>query len=189
MAITVILDANVLYPAPLRDLLIRIALTGVVHARWTEQILDECFRNILARRPDLTDAALRRTRVLMNIAVRDALVTGHEGLADGIVLPDPNDAHVLAAALRAEAQMIVTFNLKDFPDASLGPLGVVAKHPDEFLLEVIEIAPAAVIAAVSDQARALKSPPMTLHDLLDVLVGLALPQSVSRLRELSALSR
>src|SRR5687767_9319707 len=114
MAFVVIYDACVLYPAPLRDLLIRLAGKRLVQARWTEQILDECFRNIAANRPDLPEAALRRTRELMNRALPDVLVTGYEELIDGLTLPDPNDRHVLAAAIRSGAQVIVTTNLDDF---------------------------------------------------------------------------
>lgn len=117
MAFVVIYDACVLYPAPLRDLLIRVARTGVVRAQWSNLILDECFRNILANRPDLSPGTLQRTRELMNKAVADSLVTGFEHLVDGLDLPDPDDRHVLAAAVRAGAQAIVTANLKDFPAA------------------------------------------------------------------------
>lgn len=84
MSFTVVYDANVLFPAPLRDLLIRLAQTGLVRARWTEMILDECFRNLRLRRPDLSEQALSRTRALMNAAVRDCLVSGFEDLVDGL---------------------------------------------------------------------------------------------------------
>jgi predicted nucleic acid-binding protein len=184
MAFTVIYDANVLFPAPLRDLLVGIAQTGTVRARWTEQILDECFRNILAQRPDLDESRLRRTRELMNRAVRDVIVSGHEGLLPDLVLPDPDDRHVLAAAVRAGAQVIVTFNLKDFPDTALEPLGLEARHPDEFVLEVIHLAPGAVAAVLVEQARRLKNPPMTLTQLIEVLGSQGLVQSSARLREL-----
>lgn len=186
MAFTVIYDANVLFPAPLRDLLVGIAQTGIVRARWTEQILDECFRNVLAQRPDLDEGRLRRTRELMNRAVRDVVVTGHEGLLPDVVLPDPNDRHVLAAAVRAGAQVIVTFNLKDFPDAALESLGIEAKHPDEFVLEVINLAPGAVSSVVVEQARRLKNPPMGLSEVIDVLASQGLVQSSAKLRELFA---
>ncbi len=115
MAFVVIYDACVLYPAPVRDLLLRIATTGIVRARWSERILDECFRNIVVQRPDLAPQALERTRRLMREAVPDCMVTGFEHLEDGLDLPDPDDRHVLAAAIRANAQTIVTFNLRDFP--------------------------------------------------------------------------
>ena len=100
----------VLHPAPLRDLLIRIAHTGVVHARWSERIPDECFRSILAGASDLKPEALARTRELMNDAVSDCRpVEGFENLiAFACSLPDLDDRHVLAAAIRAGAQVIVT---------------------------------------------------------------------------------
>src|SRR5688572_6989324 len=140
MAFTVIYDACVLYPAPLRDLLIRIGSKGLVHARWSDQILDESFRNILANRPDLSPAALDRTRDLMNRALRDVRVTGYEGLIDGLTLPDPDDRHVLAAAIRAGAQVIVTANLDDFPEPALTPFAVEAVHPDDFVTHQIDLA-------------------------------------------------
>jgi hypothetical protein len=87
MAFSVIYDACVMHRAPLRDLLVRIAQTGLVRARWTEQILGECFESILRQRPDLKPSALERTRQLMNQAVPDCLVTGFEALIDGLSLP------------------------------------------------------------------------------------------------------
>ena len=131
MAFVVLDDACVLYPAPLRDLLVRLANTGVVRARWSAAILDECFRNILENRPELKPEALQRTRELMTRAVPDCMVTGFEQLIDGLVLPDADDRHVLAAAIRAGAQAIVTFNLDDFPAERLQPYNIEAKHPDD----------------------------------------------------------
>jgi hypothetical protein len=86
---TVVYDACVLYPAPLRDFLMRPALTDLYRARWTELIDDEWIRNVLTSRPDLKLEALERTRALMNTAVRDCLVTGFEHLIPAIKLPDP----------------------------------------------------------------------------------------------------
>ena len=184
MAFIVLYDACVLHPAPLRDLLLRIANTGVVRARWSDTILDECFRSILRRRPDLDPEALRRTRVLMNDAVADCIVSGLESLIEGIQLPDPDDRHVLAAAIRSGAQAIITFNLSDFPEEKLAPYSIEAKHPDDFVIDTIDLAPALVPRVVSEQAAALKNPPRTPHDLLDTLRSQGLIQSVARLREL-----
>ena len=184
MAFVVIYDACVLYPAPIRDLLIRIANTGIVRARWTEQILDECFRNIRENRPDLRAADLERTRQLMCDAVPDCLVEHYESFSALEGLPDPDDAHVIAAAIRCGAQVIVTFNLKDFPEAVLKPFGIEAKHPDDFVLETIDLKAGAVSAAVSRQASALKQPPVSLPQLLDTLRDLGLVQSVAALRDL-----
>ena len=91
MTFVVIYDANVLYPSTLRDVLIRLAQTGLIQAKWTEAILDETFQSLHTKRPDLDEARLQRTRQLMNLAVRDAVVTGHEPLIDSLHLPDPDD--------------------------------------------------------------------------------------------------
>ncbi len=184
MAFVVLYDACVLYPAPIRDLLIRIANTGIVRVRWSERILDECFRSIVRDRPDLDAAMLERTRRLMCEAVPDCLVTGYEHLEEGLDLPDPNDRHVLAAAIRANAQAIITFNLRDFPDHVLTRYDIEAKHTDEFVLDSIDLAPAAVVQCVADQAGALRNPPVPVPELLDTLRRLGLVQAVARLREL-----
>jgi hypothetical protein len=183
MAFVVIYDACVLYPAPLRDLLIRLARTGLFRAQWTELILDECFRNILANRPDLLPEALVRTRELMIKAVPDCMVTGYEPLIDGVDLPDVDDRHVLAAAIRAAAQAIVTANLDDFPAAKLEAYGVEAIHPDDFVLDLLDLAPGAVASVVVDQAAGLKNPLRTVADLLDTLRAQGLARSVAKLRE------
>ena len=97
---TALYDACVLYPAPLRDLLMHLAMTDLFRARWTDQIHDEWISNLSINRPDLKRRQLERTRRLMNAHVLDCLVTGYEGLIDKLKLPDPNDRHVLAAAIR-----------------------------------------------------------------------------------------
>ena len=131
-AFTVVYDACVLYPAPLRDFLIRLAMTGTFRARWTERIQNEWLRSVLAKRPELRET-LGRTRQLMDDAIPDCLVKGVEPIAQGLVLPDPDDVHVLAAAIRCGASVIVTLNLKDFPAQVLGQFGIEAQHPDEFV--------------------------------------------------------
>jgi hypothetical protein len=186
MAFVVLYDACVLYPAPLRDLLVRLANTGVVRARWSDAILDECFRNILEQRPDLKPEALQRTRELMTRAVPDCMVTGFEELIDGLVLPDPNDRHVLAAAIRAGAQAIVTFNLVDFPAERLQPYNIDAKHPDDFVIDTIDLSPGRVATVIAEQAAALKNPPRSTAELLDTLRDQGLVRSVAKLRELFA---
>lgn len=184
MAFVVIYDACVLYPAPLRDLLIRVARTGIVRAHWTEAILDECFRSILGDRPELTVERLARTRSLMNAAIPDVLVSGYESLIASITLPDPDDRHVVAAAVRAGAQAIVTSNTKDFPPTALEPLGIEAVHPDDFVLDCIDLAPSAITATIERQASDLKNPPRGVPELLDTLQQNGLVQSVAKLREL-----
>ena len=135
MPFVVLYDANVLYPSTLRDVLIRVALNGLVQAKWTHQILDETFRNLSANRPDLDPALLARTRSLMNDSIRDVLVTGYEPLIGTLTLPDAGDRHVLAAAIRAKAQVIVTANRADFPADVLAGWDIEARHPDDFLVD------------------------------------------------------
>ncbi|MGH3168611.1 MAG: PIN domain-containing protein [Trebonia sp.] len=137
MTFTVVYDANVLYPNTLRDLLIRIAQSGTVQAKRTNEILDEMLAALLRNRPDVPPAKLGRLRELMNAAVRDCLVTGYEPLVEGLKLPDPKDRHVLAAAIKTGAQVIVTRNLKDFPAADLNPWDIEAKSPDAFVLDQV----------------------------------------------------
>ena len=95
---TALYDACVLYPAPLRDLLLRLALTDLFRARWSNEIHDEWIRNVLANRPDLKREQLERTRELMNSNVRDSVVSDYEDLIDGLQLPDQGDRHVSAGA-------------------------------------------------------------------------------------------
>jgi hypothetical protein len=176
-----VFDACVLYPAPVRDLLMRLALTDLFRARWTDRIHDEWVRNVLADRPDLTPAQLDRTRALMNKAVPDCLVTGYEGLMERIELPDADDRHVLAAAIRCQAGVIVTYNQRDFPQAVLAPYGIEAQHPDEFVTHLFDLDPGSVCAAVRDQRTALINPPRTVDELLETFLGLQLVETVAQL--------
>ncbi|MEX2291453.1 MAG: PIN domain-containing protein [Mycobacteriales bacterium] len=177
MSFIVVYDANVLYPSTLRDLLIRIAQAGLVGAKWTDEILDEVFDNLRGNRPDLNPAALDRTRELMVRAVRDCLVVDYQPLVDAIQLPDPKDRHVLAAAIKSRAQVIVTTNLEDFPAHRLDGWNVEAKHPDEFVLDQIDLDRQAVYGAVQRIADAWRNPPGTILDVFDRLErdGLAEP--------------
>lgn len=179
---TVVYDACVLYPAPIRDLLIRLARAGLFRAKWTEDILDECFRTILEDRPDLQPEQLRRTRELMNQAIPDCLVTNYQELIGGLSLPDPDDRHVLAAAIRCNGQVIVTSNLKDFPQGVLAKYGIEAQDPDEFVFHLTDLAPTAVWQVVQEQAASLKNPARTIGQLLDTLSSLGLVQTAAQLR-------
>lgn len=183
MAFVVLYDANVLYPSTLRDLLIRVAQAGLVQAKWTDQILDEVFRNLTANRPDLDPARLDRTRELMNRSVRDCLVRDYEPIERGLKLPDPDDHHVLAAAIKAKAQVLVTWNLRDFPDDAMQQWDIDAKSPDQFILDQLDLSREAVYGAVQRIADSWKKPPGTLADVLDRLESEGLMRSVAVLRD------
>lgn len=179
---TVVFDACVLYPAPLRDFLMWLALSDVFRARWTDQIHDEWIRAVLRGRPELA-AHLERTRQLMNSNVRDCLVSGHEKLISAIVLPDPDDRHVVAAAIHCGASLIVTLNRKDFPAEALRPHGLEAEHPDDFILDLFDLHPAAVVQAAANHRRTLKNPPKSVDEFLDSLLKQGLTQTVDKLRQ------
>lgn len=115
-------------------------------------------------------------------AVANCLVFGYEPLVDGLSLPDPNDRHVLAAAIRCSAQVIVTANLRDFPRAVLEPFNIEAKGPDQFVLDLVDLAPARVATVIERQAAALTRPCRTVDELLDELAGQGLPRAAAALR-------
>lgn len=176
-------DACVLYPAPLRDLLMGMAGTGLFRARWTETTHAEWIENLLKNDPRRERAKLERTRNRMNAAVLDCLITGYESLIPTLHLPDPDDRHVLAAAIRGEAEVIVTFNLKDFPRSTLEGYGIEARHPDDFVARLIGLDANAVLAAVREQRARLRNPPSSAEDFLATLERQSLAQTVALLRE------
>ena len=149
----------------------------------SDQIHDEWTRNLLARRSDLSPTQLVRTRALMNQAVPDSLVTGYTYLIDGLLLPDKDDRHVLAVAIRSCSSVIVTFNLKDFPvDALLGH-DVEAQHPDEFITHLIDLNPASVLESVKACRARLKNPPQSAEAYLATLLQQGLPETVAWLSQ------
>ncbi|GAN53171.1 PIN domain-containing protein [Tanticharoenia sakaeratensis] len=182
MAFTAVLDACVLYPAPLRDLLMQLARTRLYRARWTEAIHDEWTRNVAQKRPDLVDR-LARTRALMNEAIEDCLVVGYEALISGLTLPDPDDRHVLAAAIVARADVIVTLNLKDFPASAVSPFGIEVQHPDVFIRHALDLDPAIALGAVRAVRGRLQKPPASPQDMLDTLARQGLAETVAFLRD------
>ena len=160
----------------------RLALVDLFHAQWSDAILDEWQRNLLANRPDLTPERLARTRELMNAHVLDALVTGYEDLIPSLTLPDADDRHVLAAAIRCGADAIITYNLKDFPETTLKGYGIEPQHPDDFIACQLDLAPARVLASLREQRAALKRNPRSLDEFLETLEQQRLVQTVARLR-------
>ncbi|OPF19808.1 hypothetical protein B1L04_03220 [Microcystis aeruginosa KW] len=177
-----LLDACVLYPAPLRDFLMRLSTEGVFMPRWSAIIHEEWMRNVLADRPDLSLERLERTRNLMLTYQPSALVTDFEKYIPELELPDPQDRHVVAAAIEGGCDAIVTFNLKDFPSEVLDPYGLMALHPDLFISQCFADYPAQVLTALKKQHRSLRSPPCSLSDLLDTLMRCGLSKTVMMLR-------
>ena len=178
----VVYDACVLYPAPLRDLLIELAAADLFQAKWTDAIHDEWIRNLLANRRDLSVERLQRTRDLMNLSIMDCLVYGYEHLIPAVSLPDENDRHVIAAAIHCHADAIVTFNLKGFPGDELSKYNLEAVHPDEFIRSLFDLNDSAVVIAAQRCHKKLRNPPKTAEEYLDTLLRQSLPKTVGALR-------
>ena len=179
---TAIIDACVLYSAPIRDLVVRLAQAQLVRARWTAEIHDEWMRNALNNNPHINKIRPDRTKSLMDEAVRDCLVTGYEGLIDSLILPDRDDRHILAAAIQGGAAVIVTFNLADFPADEVARHNIVALHPDEFLFDLFDSAVDDFCMAAHHQREGLKNPPKNVEEFLATLEAVGLPQTAARLR-------
>ena len=179
---TAFFDANVLYPAELRNFIMRLTLRGLFRARWSDQVHEEWINAVLRQRPDIARSRLERTRDLMNAYAEDCLVTGFESLVEALDLPDPNDRHVLAAAIRTGAGVIVTYNLRDFPADKLEPYGLEAQHPDEFLTHLLDLSPGSAVAAAKEHRHSLKNPPFTSQEYLSLLERQELTQTVAILR-------
>ncbi len=180
---TAIYDACVLYPAPLRSLLMYLAMTDLFRAKWTDAIHEEWMRAVQRDYPDISREKAENVRDLMNAHVRDCLVTDYEELIPALTLPDPDDRHVLAAAIRAGAEVIVTINLADFPATTLKTYGIEAQHPDDFIIHLLDLAPGTVCAAVKRQRESLRNPPKSADELLATFEKQGLAQTVARLRD------
>ena len=176
----VVLDANVLYPPTLRDTLLRAAEKGFLQAYWSERILDEVTRNIVGS-GTMTEERASRLRATMTRAFPEASITGYEHLISAMK-NDKKDRHVVAAAVKARAQVVVTANLKDFRDL---PEGIEAESPDDLLCKLFEVDPVAMVDLVKAQAADHRNPPHSLEELLKALAKVV-PRFAANLRAQSS---
>ncbi|GAA3767041.1 PIN domain-containing protein [Terriglobus aquaticus] len=176
-------DANVLYPAGLRNFLMYLALTGTFRAHWSAEVHEEWMCNLLENRPDITLDKLERTRRLMEQALPDAMVFGYEHHTETLCLSDRDDRHVLAAAIHSDSSLIVTLNLADFPSDVLAAFDIEAQHPDDFVLALFEAFPGLVLEAAIAHRASLKNPPKNRDEYLDDLRQQGLCKSVDAMRE------
>jgi len=179
MAFPAFLDTCVLYPAYLCDTLLRLAEAETYRALWSADVLEELRRNLVEQGidPDKVDYRIGE----MCRSFPDATVTGYESLIESMGT-HPKDGHVLAAAVRANAEVVVTFNVRDFPDSALKPYDVVALHPDDFLLDQLDLHPGQTVQALRDQAAAYRREPTDVTGLLVRLEHSGLPGFAAEVR-------
>ncbi|QLF71630.1 PIN domain-containing protein (plasmid) [Peteryoungia desertarenae] len=175
-------DACVLYPFHLRNVLIQCAFDGLVEARWTDEIHDEWMRNLVANTPHLPIERLIATRDKMKAVLPEADVTNYRAFVSDLTLPDPDDRHVLAAAIAAKASVIVTWNIKDFPVELLRPYGVTCQSPYDFLVDLNAAFPDALISSVNNARLNLRKTTPSVEAFIDALVQGGLTRFSNALR-------
>ncbi len=182
MPFAAVLDASVLYPLPLRDTLLRIAEAELYDAYWSERILDEVVRNLVANGRAGEEQARHLTNAMAAAFDGAAVPQDAVDQLESAMTNDEKDRHVLAAAVVGRAQAVVTLNLKDFPFEACESFAIEPLHPDAFLLDLYALDSEAVYEAVNRQAAVLRRPPMSLGELLDRLAA-TVPEFAARLRE------
>lgn len=183
---TAVCDACVLYPFHQRNILIQASADGLYDARWTEEIHDEWMRNLTANVPALSIERLHATRRLMEQALPEALVGNFHHYIQDISLPDPDDRHVVAAAIEAKASHILTWNLRDFPVKELRKHRLISETPDGFLANIYDEAPELVVGSLANARRNLTKSGTSAQDFLDLLGRQGFKKLAKRLRSHTA---
>jgi predicted nucleic acid-binding protein len=185
---TALLDACVLYPLAMADALMSLATAGLFAAKWTTRIETEWIAALETRRPDLK-GRLNIRRDQMREAVPDWEIpeSAWQACTGSLALPDPDDVHVLAAALCGHADCIVTANLKDFPASVVGALGIEVIHPDPFIVAQWDLDPLVAIAAFKRMRARWKRPEASAEDFAAAMERGGLPATAQRLREAAEL--
>lgn len=178
-----VLDASVLFSIRATNLILEIATHHLFQPRWTDDIHAEWTRNLVAKSPSVDPARIAKRRRDMELYFPNARITGHDLLTVTPSLPDPDDNHVLAAAITARADAIVTYNLRHFPADQLAPYGIEPIHPDAFLLAQLGLDPVAVVTAARTVRARLHAPPQSPDDFLSALVRAKLPRMAFELAQ------
>lgn len=162
-----VLDTNVIYPIEIRDLLFWFAHYDLYTPKWSEHIFDE-WATVMERKGVVPEEVKKRLDKA-NLAFPDALVNNYSGLISGLNLPDPKDCHVLAAAIKTNANVIVTNNIKDFPKDYLSSFGLSVKTADDFLTDIIDLNPEEALKAFKEMVLNRRNPDLDAYQLLDIL--------------------
>jgi predicted nucleic acid-binding protein len=178
---TVVLDACVLVPISATDTLLRLAERDLFRPVWSERIVEEASQAVSEIHPDFDEAQIDHRFANMNAAFEDAVITGWEPLDDSLVLPDAGDRHVVACALVAGADAIVTNNIRDFPPETLDVLNIEVITLDDFLLDIIDHTPEEVVAVITQQVRDARHPPLTSATVLAHLAAAGAPAAAHEL--------
>lgn len=179
---TCVLDTNVIYPLWTRDLLLWFAHYDLYTPKWSKNIFNE-WHNIMLRKGVNKAEAYKRTND-MTLAFPDALVENYEALIENLSLPDEDDRHVLAAAIKINANLIIINNLKDFPDDYLDNFGLKAKVPDDFFTDIIDLNHDISMEAFQSLVLNKKSPPYNEYEVLDILRNNGLKETADYLHTL-----
>jgi predicted nucleic acid-binding protein len=182
--IKAVLDACVIYPAPLRDLLLSLADIGLFKPFWSAKINEEWIRNLLIKRPELSLSKLALTVEAMNKAFPDANVSSNVNIASSLSLPDQDDIHVLGTAIVSESNYIITSNLKDFPHKILGQYHIQAIDPDTFILERFKDQKTRALVALHNQIKRLRHPPLSRLEVFDIFKKIGLTKTINHLKTL-----
>ena len=181
---TVVIDACVLYPAPIRDVLLSMASEGLLKPKWSDTIQNEWTRNLLINRKDLNKKQLDGTIQAMNTAFPDSTVKNFENLIPGLSLPDEDDRHVLACAIKCKADVITTFNLQDFPSKTIEKYDIQIQNPDELICNLIDLNEKIACRAFTKMVNRLKNPPKTKSEVAATVMNCGLTKSSARLENI-----
>jgi predicted nucleic acid-binding protein len=181
---TALLDANVLYPSLVRDLLLSLAEEHLYRPKWSKQIEEEWIRNLLTDRPDLNPEKIEHIAITMNLAFEDAIVSDYEPLIASLSLPDPDDRHILAAAIASRSDVIVTINLRDFDAKELEKFNIEAIHPDTFIINLIDLDNEKALNAIQKMVKRRKNPPVGTSELIQRIENNKLPKVAKRFRDI-----
>ena len=184
---TVVLDTNVVYPVIIRDILFWFAHYDLYTPKWSEHIFDEWKRVMIEKGVSEEEASKRIAKA--NAAFPDALVKNYKGLIEHLVLPDKDDRHILAAAIKTNANLIVTNNIKDFPQAYLQSFSLSAKTADDFLTDIIDFNQEEAVIAFKEMVLKKKNPKQDEFEVLTLLRNAGLTDTANYLHALFVIVR
>lgn len=179
---TVLLDTNVIYPVIIRDLLFWYAHYDLYTPKWSIHIFDEWKEVMIRKGVSLEEASKRIDKAQK--AFPDALVKNYEGLIKSLDLPDQKDCHVLAAAIKSNSDLIVTNNVRHFPDYILASFGLIAKTADDFLTDIIDLNYEQAIAAFKEMVLHKRNPDLDEYEVLGQLRNCGLSDTANFLHAL-----